>query len=155
MKVKSLVYLLLGVSSLITSLSAGYYFVVYLPQKDNSAQQTRSALEVETPPISATPSPISASAEELGSEIRCRKANDLFLELKQLCGGSGDINQCSGETEVEIRKIENRESSLSVMSDEDLEKYGILRKLDELKTKLGRITSLKTSYLATKRQCPE
>jgi hypothetical protein len=82
----------------------------------------------------------------------CRQADNLLLEMKVLCDDVEE-DQCIDDTEVEIAKIENREGSLSVMSDEELEKYGIFKKLSGLKEKLEKLSSLKNEYVVVNSQC--
>ncbi len=77
---------------------------------------------------------------ELDKEKVCRQANDLLLEIKQAC----DIKPFPGIEEC----IEEIESTLEYLGEEDYKKYHMDDKVNNLK-------DLRSRYLPLKNQCEE
>ncbi|MBU4265228.1 hypothetical protein KKE47_04130 [Patescibacteria group bacterium] len=70
----------------------------------------------------------------------CRQANDLFLKIKQAC----DVKPFPGTDEC----IEELESKLEYLGEENYKKYHMDEKVDNLK-------ELRSRYLTLKNQCGE
>ena len=94
--------------------------------------------------LTPTPQPAVSSPTtmptELDKEKVCRQANDLLLEIKQAC----DIKPFPGIEEC----IEEIESTLEYLGEEDYKKYHMDDKVNNLK-------DLRSRYLPLKNQCEE
>lgn len=93
--------------------------------------------------LTPTPQPTVSSPTtptELDQEKICRQANDLLLEIKQVC----DIKLFPGIDEC----IEEMESTLEYLGEEDYKKYHMDEKVNNLK-------ELRSRYLPLKNQCGE
>lgn len=153
MKKYTLALIISSTLIVVTGITAYTYTLTNQQFNDSEVVQPTPTKEViieDTP--TSTPTVDPSIAKELERERQCRVASDLLLEIKVLCDGVEE-DQCINETEVEINKIKNREGSLSVLSDEQLEGYGIFKKLVGLEEKLVRLTNLRKEYLIAKSQC--
>ena len=112
---------------------------------------------VLTPTPQPTVSLPTTMPTELDKEKVCRQANDLLLEIKQACDIKPfpGIDECIKNVEREIKRIENKEGSLSVLDEEHLQSYGIYDRLNKQRELLIELTGLKSRYLPLENQCGE